>query len=700
MPTARSGTQEVIDPVRNLAIGVDVGGTFTDVTIADLASGQSWSCKTATTPHNPSQGFLAAVDQALALAGAQPGEVARIVHGTTTATNAILEAQGAPTGLVTTKGFRHVLEIGRHDVPRGSNIYTWIKPARPVAPELVREVAERTLASGAVLRDLNEEDCRQAALFYRSRGIDAIAICFLNSYANPAHERRARDVMAEVHPEAWYSLSSTVLPVFREYERSMATVLNGYVMPAVSSYIGQLRDELKARSIEAPLYIMKSNGGVISAETAMEQPILTALSGPAAGVVGAGKVGRDAHFDGLISIDVGGTSADVSLIREGVPASTTEGQIGSWPLATPMIDIHTIGAGGGSIASVTDSGNLVVGPASAGAVPGPACYGRGGVRPTVTDANLALGRLPRSLAGGSLQLDVDASVNAIQEHVAGPLGISVEEAAIGILDIVNESMAGAIRVLTVERGIDPRAFALIGFGGAGPLQTSPIARLLDIPFVVLPESPGVLSTLGLIASDIRNDFASSSVAVDPLDEAVAKRFQELDADARAWLEGEGVPRERQTVQWSADLRYQNQQFEITIPVEIGPFDLEQRAGMVETFHAEHRRLYTYDSPTSPVEVVTLRTAAIGRLGGELAALRAEPGSEGPVASGTRPVYFRETGGYVECPIFERAGLSPHDEFSGPAVIDQMDTTTVVLPGQTARVDDTGNIIIQNSSGRG
>lgn len=681
------------------AIGVDVGGTFTDATITDLDHGRSWSSKTATTPSDPSVGFLAAVEQVLRQANAAPQDISRIVHGTTTATNAILESKGTPTGLVTTRGFRHVLEIGRHDVPRESNIYTWIKPARPVAPELVIEVSERVLATGAVLRELNEAECRAAAEFYKLRGIKAVAISFLNSFANPSHEQRARDIMAEVYSDVWVSLSSTVLPVFREYERSMATVLNGYVMPIVSRYIGELREQLKSRSIHAPLYIMKSNGGVISAETAVQQPVLTALSGPAAGVVGAGRVGRDAQFSGLISIDVGGTSADVCLIRDHTASVTTEGHIGSWPLATPMIDLQTIGAGGGSIASVTDSGNLVVGPRSAGAVPGPACYGRGGELPTVTDANLVLGRLPLDLAGGGLQLDRDASAQAIERHVARPLGISIEEAAIGILDLVNESMAGAIRVLTVERGIDPRDFALIAFGGAGPLQGAPIACLLDVPHIVVPKTPGVLSTLGLIASDIRNDFARSCVTNDPFTDEVATRFEELDKQACSWLDQENVPEDHRTIQWYADLRYENQLFELSVPVERGRFEPGDRQRMVDAFHAEHLRLYTHNSPTAAVELVTQRATAIGALGSQEEPSSEHNGEVEYVSQGTRSVYFAEISGYVDCPVYDRSRLSSGVELIGPSVIDQMDTTTIILPGQSGYVDPFGNIIIKNPVGR-
>jgi len=683
------------------AVAVDVGGTFTDVTLADLYTGRIWNSKNPTTPSDPSIGFLTGVDRVLELASASPEDVVRVLHGTTIATNAILESKGAKTGLVTTQGFKYVLEIGRHDAPRWVNILTWRKPKRPVLPENVWEVSERIGADGSELKALNEDDCRAAARYYKASGIDSIAICFLHSYANPTHEARAREIMAAEHPTAWFSISSEVLPVFREYERSMATVLNSYVMPTVSKYIGRLQKGLEDRSIHAPLYIMKSNGGVIGAATVTRQPAFTALSGPAAGVIGAREVGKAAGVDRLISIDVGGTSADLCLIRDHGADNTTEGHVGAWPFATPMIDIHTVGAGGGSVASVTTSGNLIVGPASAGADPGPACYGRGGEWPCVTDANLVLGRLPIGLAGGGLELDVAASRLAIKRHVADPLGIDVVTAAAGIIEIINNSMMGAIRVITIERGIDPRAFTLLPFGGAGPLHAASLARLLDIPSILVSRSPGVLSALGLLVSDVRNDFARSCHIRNPKSDDVVEILKELEQQAHDWLAIEGIPEESQIVNLQADLRYPSQVFELTVSFPRDSSGSPDLAGLYDSFHTEHERLYGYGLRDSVVELVTVRTSAIGVLVGNDRPIEGElpvsTSTAAPAPITTQPIYFNEIGDFTDCPVYERRSLTPGVSLTGPALVVQMDTTTLILPDQPARVDRGGNLILTNTS---
>ena len=684
----------------SFAIAVDVGGTFTDVTLRNMATAEQWSVKTPTTPADPSVGFLNGVDEILQLAGAAPHEIAHVWHGTTISTNAILESKGAPTGLVTTRGFRYVLEIGRHDGPRWANRLTWLKPQRPVSPENVLEISERLLADGTKLRPLNESECRAAARYFKSRKIESIAICFLHSYSNPAHEERAREVMRDEYPDACFSISAEVLPVFREYERSMATVLNSYVMPLLNVHISNLRAGLQERHIRAPVYIMKSNGGVISADTAISQAAFTALSGPAAGVVAAREAGVTAGLKDLISIDVGGTSADVCVVRDGMAGITTEGQVGTWPFAAPMIDIHTVGAGGGSIASVTSAGTLVVGPASAGAVPGPACYGRGGELPCVTDANLVLGRLPTGLAGGGLVLDIAAARRSIQRHVADPLGIDVVEAAAGIIDVIDNNLAGAIRVITIERGIDPRAFALLGFGGAGPLHASSVARLLKIPAVLMPPSPGVLSTLGLLASDIRNDFARSLNAGNSAAQDAAAVLERLDEEARNWLAGEGIPDAKQVVTWHADLRYPNQVVELLVDVPARFTESPDLAVVHDAFHAEHQRRYGYCLRDSEVELVTLRASAVGLLAAEREDHRQQPPTGGVVTPSpidTQPIYFKDLGDFTDCPVYDREQLRPAAELAGPAMVVQMDTTAIVLPGQLLRVDRSGNLVLTDSA---
>src|SRR5499426_4074185 len=478
---------------RTCTLAIDVGGTFTDITFADAATGATWIAKTPSTPEDLSAGFTTAVRKVLSLAGRGPADVLRVFHGTTTATNAILEGKTPPTALVTTAGFKYVLEIGRHDIPRHGNLYGWSKPARPITPDRVFEVRERLDADGSVLVPLDETEARNVARQLAQLGVPAVAVVFLHAYANRAHEERMHAILAEGYPGVLVSLSSEVLPQFREFERSMATALNAAVMPPVSRYVGALREALDAEGVGAPLLIMKSDGGVTGAEACVRQPVQTVLSGPAAGVVGAVSVAGLAGLSDIISIDVGGTSADICLVRGGRPEITKDGAIGPFPLKLPIVDIHTIGAGGGSIATVSAAGRLTVGPRSAGADPGPVCYGRGGTEPTVTDAHLILGRIPPALLGGELPLDVGAARAAIEARVARPLGLTVDEAAAGVVEIIDNSMARGIRTVSVGRGHEPRRFSLVAFGGAGPLHACRLAELLDIPTVIVPARPGVLS---------------------------------------------------------------------------------------------------------------------------------------------------------------------------------------------------------------
>ncbi|HXJ80362.1 MAG TPA: hydantoinase/oxoprolinase family protein [Candidatus Methylomirabilis sp.] len=673
------------------AIALDVGGTFTDVALIDQASGQLWIAKTPTTPHDPAEGFLAGLAQALEQAGGSPLQLTHVLHGTTTATNAILEGKGVTTALLTTAGFRYVLEIGRHDIPRRANMFAWVKPRRPVPPELIFEIRGRVSVDGEELEPLDEDAVRRAGRQLREAGVPSVAVCFLHSYAQPAHERSAQLLLKAEHPECAVSLSSEVLPVFREYERTMATVLNAYVQPLVGRYVGHLESRLRQRGVTAPLRIMKSNGGVIAAEAVRQQAIHTALSGPAAGVIGARLVGAAAGFSDLISVDVGGTSADVCLVRGGDAEVTVEGQVGAWPLHVPMIDVHTIGAGGGSIARVTEDGSLVVGPESAGAVPGPACYGAGGQEPTVTDAHLVLGRIPARLAGGAIALDVERARRAIDDAVARPLGLTLEAAASGILDIVNNNMVGAIRLVSVERGHDPRELCLVPFGGAGPLHGTELAALLGMRTVVVPPAPGVLSTFGLLGAEVRNDYARTHLLKPPEYDlaAVAHVYAELERQARAWLDAEGVTPTLRRLRRLADLRYRHQGFEITVPWEDHGFSVD---ALIRRFHDRHRQLYTYALPDAPVEIVTLRVAAAGRVRRfSLPALGRRRRESRPRA-GRRRMYVSGRG-WIECPIVDRASLGSGATLAGPVVVEQLDSTTVVLPAQRARVDRFGNLIV-------
>ena len=564
------------DTRARVIVGIDTGGTFTDVTLLDPATGRVWTAKTPSTPSDPSQGFGNGIAEVLKVSNLTGADIARVLHGTTVATNLILEGKGARAALITTDGFKYVLEIGRQDVPRRASLFAWVKPKRPVPPEHIFEVAGRVGPDGRELAPLDEAAVREAARAIRAQGIGSIAVVLLHSYANPAHERRVAEILTEEIPGALLSLSSEVLPVFREYERSMTTILNAAVMPVVSTYVERLDARVAERGIEAPLLLMKSSGGVTSTRHVRRAPVETALSGPAAGAVGAAYVGAASGHPNLIGIDIGGTSADISLIHGGEPGLTTNGRVGGWPVGLPMVDMVTIGAGGGSIARVSDTGALTVGPESAGAIPGPVCYGRGGVEPTVTDAHLALGHLPPYLLGGTFALDVESARTAVETRVARPLGLSLEEAARGILAVVDNNMVGAIRVVSVERGHDPRDFTLVAFGGAGPLHACELADELGIRKVLVPAAAGVLSALGLVASEERRDRVRSYVI--PFDHAGL------------------LPREGEV-----DLRYRGQSFELTVPLEGDP---------AEAFHRAHEERYGYAERGRPLELVAVRTAKV------------------------------------------------------------------------------------------
>ena len=676
------------------ALALDVGGTFTDVILAERSGGRLWVTKTASSPGDPATGFFAGVDKICAESGAGPDEIAMVLHGTTVATNAILEAKGARTGLVTTAGFRHVLEIGRAEIPRAANLFGWVKPKRPVPPRDVFEVAGRIRLDGSEAAPLDEAGVERVAGEIAARGLDAVAVVFLHSYANPAHERRAGEILRARLPGVEIALSVDVLPLFREYERSMATVLNASVQPVVGRYIGRLSRGLAERQIAAPLFIMKSNGGTCPPDEAARGAVHLALSGPAAGARGAAHLGRLAGLGDLLTIDMGGTSADVGLIRGGEPEITSAGRIGEHPLALPIIDIHTIGAGGGSIATVEARGAIRVGPESAGAEPGPAAYGKGGERPTVTDANLMLGRIPEALLDGEVRLDRRAAESAIETHVARPLGLDTLAAARGIVELVDNNMTGALKVMSVERGLDPRAFTLAAFGGAGPVHGARLMRLLGAPRLMVPRYPGILCAMGLLATDLRYDFAVTRLhragAYDLA--AIEAAFSELEAQAEARLAADGIPPERRRLARAADMRYERQGVELTVPLGAGPVDEAAAARLVADFHALHQRLYTFSDAQAPVEIVNLRLEATGLT--EQIMLpeipRAVPGAR-PEPAGERQAALDGPLGPV--PVYRRERLMADHVIEGPAIVDQLDSTTVILEGQAAVTDRHGNLIV-------
>ena len=675
------------------ALSLDVGGTFTDVILADRAGGALHVAKSPSVPSAPADGFFGGVDRMLDRSGVDPAEVATVLHGSTIVTNAILEGKGARTGLVTTRGFRHVLEIGRAEIPRAANLFSWVKPRRPVQARHIFEVPGRIRLNGTEAAPLDEAAVEAAAEAIRGAGLDAVAVVLLHSYANRAHELRVGEILRSSLPDIEIALSVDVLPVFREYERTVATALNASVQPVVRRYIGRLSAGLAGRAVEAPLLLMKSNGGACLPEEAARGAVHLALSGPAAGALGAAWLGRAAGIDDLLTIDMGGTSADVALIRNGQPALSTTGRVGDHPLALPMIDIHTIGAGGGSVATVTEQGAIRVGPESAGADPGPACYGKGGERPTVSDANLVLGRIPPALLDGEVALAPEAAEAAIRRHVAEPLGMDLVAAARGIVDLVNANMTGALKVMSVERGLDPRDFALAAFGGAGPVHGAELMRELKAARLLVPRFPGILCAIGLLATDLRYDFAATRLqragAFDA--DATEALFAELTHEADRRLEANGVPPERRRFRRSADMRYEKQGVELTVPCG-GPITEKALAALIADFHALHERLYTFSEPAAPVEIVNQRVEATG-LTDRFALPELPAGSsERSEPSGERPACL-DGDTLRPTPTFRREALLAGHRIEGPAIVDQLDSTTVLLPGQSALTDRYGNLLI-------
>lgn len=665
-----------------LSVAVDIGGTFTDVTLQNSATGQAWRAKTPSIPADPSRAFINGVRLALESAGAEAGAITRVLHGTTVATNMILEGKGARAALVTTQGFRHVLEIGRQDIPRRANLWAWVKPARPVPPARILEVVERVGPGGEVLTPLDEESVAEAAEACRRLGVQAVAVCLLHSFSHPAHERRVAELLRATLPGVAVTASVDVLPVVREFERSLATILNATVMPAVSTYVARLEQRLAEDGVTAPLLLMQSNGGVAGAGTIRRAPAVTALSGPAAGVVGAREVARAAGVGDLITVDIGGTSADICLIKDGRIGLTQQGRVGEWPLPLPMVDMVTVGAGGGSIAKVRD-GALTVGPASAGAEPGPACYGLGGTEATVTDAHIVLGHLPPELLGGRMRLHPAKAEAAVRDNVAVPLGLDLHTAARGILAIADSNMVGAIRVVSVERGHDPRAFALVPFGGAGPLHGCALADLLGITAILVPPAPGVLCAEGLLAADLRTEFHRTLASAGlPSDGEARAVLAELHRGAHEWFEAEQVAVGDRVADEVALMRYQGQGGELAVAF----------GGSVEAalagFRAAHQALYGFVLE-APVELVTLRVEAVGKLPAPV--LPHLMAGAMPAALATRDVHF--AGGSRATPVLAREALGAGTAFAGPAILTQLDATTLVPPGWTVTVDASGALLL-------
>ncbi|TDD39444.1 hydantoinase/oxoprolinase family protein [Actinomadura sp. KC06] len=681
--------------MRRLRIGIDTGGTFTDVVALDEDGGGLVTTKTPSTPADPAEGFADGVAKILALLGAEPADVAALSHGTTVATNRLLEDRIDDLGFITTEGFESILEIARQSVPDGyGNSYFWVKPPRIVPAHRVRTVGGRLDHTGAELRPFDEASAVAAARWFREEGILAIGVCFLHSYADPSHELAMRDVLAHEHPDAVVSLSCEVLREYREYERSVTTLVDAAVKPAMNGYLARIAERLAGR-VASRLLVMKSNGGVLSADEVARQPITTVLSGPAAGALGAAFVVSHSGHGSVVTLDGGGTSTDVAVVLDGEPTLTTEGSIGRHPVKIPMIDIVTVGAGGGSVAWRSPDGALKVGPRSAGADPGPLCYGRGGTEVTVTDAHAVLGRIPPHLLGGEVPLDV-AAARAGLDALADRLGLPVERAAAGILEISAWNQANAIRQITVKRGLDVRDYPLVAFGGSGPLLACRLLDVLGLPAAVIPDNPGNLSAFGLLTVDVKNDHVRTRVVRDAeLDPALLDEiYTDLESEAAQALAREGFPDDRRRFARSADLRYYGQAFEVRVPAPAGHQDEAFRAEVVSRFHDAHEALYGYcyrDDPRHPVEWVNLRVSGIGPIARPRLTER-PPGDGDPsrALTGTRTVHFDK---WEETAVYRREKLAPGDTVTGPAVIEEFGSTLPLHPGFTAELDGFGNLVV-------
>jgi N-methylhydantoinase A len=681
----------------NLRFGIDTGGTFTDIVCVDASSGAMRVTKVASTPSNPAIGLVHGVKSILA--DASLDDLAGLAHGTTVATNALLQGEIAGLGLIVTEGFRHILEIARQAVPEGyGNSYFWVKPERLVPLRHVREVGGRLNFLGEELRPLDEASIRAAALFFRQQGITATGVCLLHSYANAAHERRVADILAEDYPDCIVSLSCDVLPEYREYERAVTTLVDAFVKPYMSRYLRRIHDELGPGLRDKPFLVMQSSGGVASPEQVMRKPITTALSGPAAGAIGSAVIAQVAGFPDLVTLDAGGTSTDLCLIENAKPSVTNGGAVGRFPVRVPMIDIKTIGTGGGSIAWITREGHLKVGPRSAGAEPGPMCYPNGGREPTITDANLVLGRIPPALIGGGIRLNVAHAHDGIAELASRLSGsMTPEQLAEGIIEIANWDQANAIRQMTIQRGIDPRKFALLSFGGSGPAQSPAVMDIIGMKACIVPPNPGNLSAFGLLAVDWRTDHIVTRVthedSIAVID--VADIYAGLERDAVATLEQDGIERARIRLAREADVRYAGQSMEVRVPAPAGQVDAAFIAGAIDAFHAAHLKAFGYNyAGRQKVEIVNFCVSGFGMIDRPTIpkldfATGAKP------RCGNRPVYFG--GAFRDTPIYDRSTLPAGFRLDGPAVVEEFGSTTVVFPGQSLEVDERGILIVQHNT---
>lgn len=689
-----------------LRIGIDTGGTFTDVVAVDGASGHVEVTKVPSTPENPAIGLVRGVMQILGQTGRSVNDLAGLAHGTTVATNALLQGEIESLGLIVTEGFRHILEIARQSVPEGyGNSYFWVKPERIVPLELVREVGGRLDFKGRELRPLDEQSVRRAARHFRRHGVRAVGVCLLHSYAGAAHERRVREILLEEYPEAAVSLSSNVLPEYREYERAMTTLVDAFVKPYMDRYLQRISEELGSGLRGKPFLVMQSSGGVMSGQQVVRKPITTALSGPAAGALGSVVIAKMAGFDDVVTLDAGGTSTDICLIDAGIAKITNSGSVGPFPVRIPMIDVRTVGTGGGSIAWISREGHLKVGPKSAGAVPGPMCYPNGGEQPTITDANLVLGRIPPALIGGGIKLDAARARDGIADlgrrlrlGSGSSSEMSVEQLAEGIIEIANWNQANCIRQMTIQRGIDPREFALLSFGGSGPAQSPAVMDLLGMKACIVPPNPGNLSAFGLLAVDWRTDHIATRVTHEDALEAndLEHIYLKLENEAIETLKSDGIDAKDIRVLREADVRYLGQSMEVRVPAPAGRFDGRFITGLLDSFHAAHEKAFGYGyRGKQKVEVVNFCVSGFGLIDRPQLPKLPAAAADSARPRTTRHAFFG--GRFVETPVYDRKELPAGARVDGPAVIEEFGSTTVVLAGQQLSVDPHGIMVIRRVS---
>ena len=682
-------------------IGVDVGGTFTDFSVFNLETGELFHYKDSSTPGDPSRAIVKGVKDVLEIKKAQARDVVYLAHGTTVGTNALIEKKGARVGLITTEGFKDLMEIGNQKRPSLYDLQAQ-KPVPLIPSGCNIGVRERIRYDGSVYTPLDEENVRQAVRQLKQYGVQAIAVCTLFSFINPAHENRIKEIIAEEYPEVYTTISSELAPEFREYSRMSTTVLNSYLGPVMKKYVNNFQTSVREMGIQAEPYITQSNGSIISIKETIDCPIKCAVSGPSAGVVAASFIGRQCNADKIITFDMGGTSADISLIENFTPQVSNEREVEGYPARIPMINIITIGAGGGSIAQIDEGGALKVGPKSAGAVPGPACYDRGGTQPVVTDANIVLGKLnQKRILGGRMEVYLDLAHEALDRCICEKSGLSRAQAANGIITVVNSNMVRAVRSVSVEKGYDVREFSLMAFGGAGPLHACEVAKELGIRQVIIPPHPGTLCSLGLLLADTKFDMSRTLILEGKVENLPKfnEQFADMIHQGSEALDREGVTKERRCFEFAVDMRYQRQNFEISIPVPTGEMTEQDLRRAIADFHAEHKRSYGYCNEQAPVQFVSYRASAIGIIDKpEMTEQPLCPAAPAPVPLETRSVLFQGESEYRPTPVYRRESFIPGQSIAGPCICEQMDTTLVVPESWIIHVDGYGNLKIDYEEG--